>query len=375
MKEVADLHRKAMELADSADLATREGDLVRAAMLNRQALEHEKQAAAAIAGHHEMEPTRSVLHRSAASLAVACREYREAERLIATALATDPPDEIAEELRDLLEDVYFQRHLALRGVVLQPDEFQMSFAGNAVGFGIAPTAEVLARVTDAENLVYRTAERRLGQEYRERGRRKKALSDELELYVSVPRAASFAVTFRIGHNQLKLPSLGMGPEVVRSLLNCMDMLERGNMASLREAIPDEAYYNNFVGLAARLAPDGDRIRSVGFTTSDAGGERTVSLTIPRQHIPKPAPPQPQTADREPHEIGGTLLEADATSTRQGQILIVEKTGAQHTIRVPRGMMSDVVRPYFDELVVVTVAYEGHVPILQTIDSLTADENG
>ena len=31
----------------------------------------------------------------------------EAERLIAAALSGDPPDEIAEELRDLLEQVYF----------------------------------------------------------------------------------------------------------------------------------------------------------------------------------------------------------------------------------------------------------------------------
>ena len=50
---------------------------------------------------------RSVLHRSAASLALECGALREAERLIAAALSGDPPDEIAEELRDLLEQVYF----------------------------------------------------------------------------------------------------------------------------------------------------------------------------------------------------------------------------------------------------------------------------
>ena len=87
----------------------------------------------------EFEPTRSVLHRSAASLALECDEIREAERLIGRALSGNPPDEIAEELRDLLEDVYFLRHLSLRGIVLQPDEFQLSLEGDAIGFGIAPT--------------------------------------------------------------------------------------------------------------------------------------------------------------------------------------------------------------------------------------------
>jgi hypothetical protein len=51
------------------------------------------------------EPTRSVLHRSAASLAIKCGEYEEAERLIATALNGKPPDDIAAELRDLLKVV------------------------------------------------------------------------------------------------------------------------------------------------------------------------------------------------------------------------------------------------------------------------------
>jgi hypothetical protein len=51
------------------------------------------------------EPTRSVLHRSAAALAVECGEAREAERLIAVALAGNPPEEIAEELRDLWQEL------------------------------------------------------------------------------------------------------------------------------------------------------------------------------------------------------------------------------------------------------------------------------
>jgi hypothetical protein len=51
-----------------------------------------------------------LLHRSAALLAIDCAELREAERLIARVLAGNPPDDIANELRDLLlEEVYSQR--------------------------------------------------------------------------------------------------------------------------------------------------------------------------------------------------------------------------------------------------------------------------
>ena len=43
----------------------------------------------------DFEPIRSVLHRSAAMLAVECSQLREAERLIGRALSGNPPDDIA----------------------------------------------------------------------------------------------------------------------------------------------------------------------------------------------------------------------------------------------------------------------------------------
>ena len=55
----------------------------------------------------------SVLYRSAGSLALDCGRIRQAEQLAATALAGNPDPEIAEELRDLLENIYFHRHLHL----------------------------------------------------------------------------------------------------------------------------------------------------------------------------------------------------------------------------------------------------------------------
>ncbi len=46
---------------------------------------------------------------SAVTLACPCGEYREAERLITTALSGTPPETIAEELRDLLLQEYFKQ--------------------------------------------------------------------------------------------------------------------------------------------------------------------------------------------------------------------------------------------------------------------------
>ena len=109
MSRMKDLHHRAMQLADQANHLRRNGEEQQADGRLREALEHERQAAELAAADLGLEPTRSVLHRSAATLALECGEYREAERLITTALSGTPPETIAEELRDLLLQVYFEQ--------------------------------------------------------------------------------------------------------------------------------------------------------------------------------------------------------------------------------------------------------------------------
>jgi tetratricopeptide (TPR) repeat protein len=106
MNTVNDYHERAMARADMALEARRRGDEDRARAYFCEALDDERRAAEMVAPDKSAEPTRSVLHRSAASLAAQCGQFREAERLIAVALSGDPPDEIAEELRDLIQQVH-----------------------------------------------------------------------------------------------------------------------------------------------------------------------------------------------------------------------------------------------------------------------------
>ncbi len=96
-----------MEIAERAYVARLKGDKEQAKNLSRQALDYES-AAADLMAYTSIEPTRSVLHRSAASLALNCDELRLAEKLIAIGLAGDPPEEIAHELRELLMQVFDQ---------------------------------------------------------------------------------------------------------------------------------------------------------------------------------------------------------------------------------------------------------------------------
>jgi hypothetical protein len=86
MNQVKDLHHEAMRLVDEAESARRKGNLKAAEERLRQAFDRERQAAALVAADLELEPTRSVLHLSAASLALESGDLREAEPLVATAL-------------------------------------------------------------------------------------------------------------------------------------------------------------------------------------------------------------------------------------------------------------------------------------------------
>ncbi len=74
----------------------------------------------------------------------------------------------------------------------------MSIAGKAVGYGFISADHFASRIQDVKKLLIRTAERKLGQPYRDKGNPGKELLSSFGVFLSQPRAASFAVTFRIG---------------------------------------------------------------------------------------------------------------------------------------------------------------------------------
>jgi hypothetical protein len=133
MNQIQDLHRQAMDLAELAFTAKLRGDLERADLLFRQAFEKESSAAMLVASDLSAEPTRSVLHRSAASLAVDCGETQAADRLIATALSGNPPQEIADELKDLFIRINLRRYFERRGIAFDEEKLNGLILENQLG--------------------------------------------------------------------------------------------------------------------------------------------------------------------------------------------------------------------------------------------------
>lgn len=356
MSTTVEQHREAMEFVDKALVARQRGQERQHLSFLKRALELERAAADQVAHDVGFEPTRAVLHRSAASIALDCGELLVAEQLICRGLLGSPPVEIAEELRDLLEQVNFRRHLALRGVKLETNEFQMSIAGGDVGFGIAPTNAFVDRVQTTEKLLYRTAERKAGRPYRERGPAPRPFRGELELYLSVPRAASLAVSFTMGHKeQMLLPGLDNSAGVVDELLDCLRLFDQLDEKTLKERIQNPAYYVNFVGLARNLAPDGDAVKLVGFTTLRNGSTVEVALKTRQSDVPPQLLGRHPRAGSKPVRIKGRLSFADALKHKHQ----IRLSGTNEIVHVPEGMMDDIVRPMWGAEVVITGTKSGN----------------
>ncbi len=350
MNDVEQLHRRAMEAAERADLARLRGADEQYRALIREAFGLERQAATLVASS-ELEPTRSVLHQSAASLALEIGDHRAAEQLIGVGLAGSPPVELLAELRSLLQEVHFRQSLAIDDIELAPNEIQFSMIGGQVGEGIAPSDEFTRRVEILDMLVFRSAERKAGRPFRAHGRRDKGLKQDVELFMKVPRAASFAVNFQLGTSGL-YPEGDPGVQVVDDIVGCLDLFTRSAIEPLKAMIDNESYFRNFVALASSMAPDGKRVGKVGIAGRSGGQTMAVLLKPPSATDARlySVAPEEHTAERV--TVRGLLLFADAEGKNWGKIDIIQESGEKTRLRVPPGLMADIVRPYFQFNVVV-----------------------
>lgn len=104
MSTMNEVHKKAMDLATYGLMERHRGNADEALGFFKQALEHELLAIAELKGS-TIQPTYSVLHRSAATLAIDCGNDRLAGRLAIRGIRQDTPGDVVRELRDVLDQI------------------------------------------------------------------------------------------------------------------------------------------------------------------------------------------------------------------------------------------------------------------------------
>ena len=77
-------------------------------------------------------------------------------------------------------------------------------------------------------------------------------------------------------------------EVVDEFLDIMEFVNNVKAVDIQERIPDPAYLRHFLKLAKNIAPDGERIRQVGFTLVRGETERSVAVTRPASELLLPS---------------------------------------------------------------------------------------
>jgi hypothetical protein len=95
------IHNKAMALSQEADMAKIWGDEPKSQSLYRQSLDLEREVVHIYSERFDKEPERSILYVSAASLAMLCHLYEEADLLIQQGQADSTPARMVTELAEL----------------------------------------------------------------------------------------------------------------------------------------------------------------------------------------------------------------------------------------------------------------------------------
>ena len=99
------IHDKAMLISQDAFVLAAYGKGEQAIPLYEQAFELEQEVALSLLDREDAEPMRSILFRSAAVLAKNCHRYRDSEKMIALGLSGNPPEYVAEQLREIYDDI------------------------------------------------------------------------------------------------------------------------------------------------------------------------------------------------------------------------------------------------------------------------------
>lgn len=355
MTTVRELHDKAMHLSQLALVARETGDKKRAIELAREALGYESQAAALVPDEKASEPTRSILYRSAATLAYQSKELQLSQQLLAKGLAGHPPARVEQELKALYEQVSFELHLQRSGVTLDAEELQMAMKGNAVGYGNIIYNEFIKRVEAFFSLVDRTVQRKMGRTYQRSGRMSQMYRPFTRV-LSALDSGSFVVKLKLGQSDVQQHSfLFDSKEVISDIIIGMNLLNSGNEDGLRDLIPAEGYYQNFVALTREIVPDGEQIDFISISSS----EGTLNLTRQRKEIQLVRTDDNirSTSDRMPIKVIGIL---DHATSRDGDTVgLTTDDGRQFDITIREGF-DDLVRSYFKKVVIVTGSTDGKI---------------
>lgn len=350
MASVRELHSKAMKVAQDAMIAKQVGSADLAKKLYGEAFLIEKKAAFKVPKERKSEPTRSIIFRSAASLAFQAGELSEAIRMIGEAFTGYPNKRTFNELNILHEEVKLAIYNRDNYFYASPDQFTFHLTGNAVSYGSIYYKEFLERIDALQKSLRKTASRLTDVPF---DSRKEFLVPTL--HSPTPGSFSIKISLSVKHDTngqvdlvLKDPTT-----IIQEFVTCIKLVQDGEDEVLFDRIVDEDYRTHFLSQVKKIAPDGDKITSVDFIMNNKMiSLRRLSNTIPlgRQSL------QSLEDDLliENIEVTGIL---DYASSRSGDTIgITDVDKKRYNIKIEDGI-EDYVRSYYKRKVCIEGSYD------------------
>lgn len=277
---IVELHNKAMELADEADLQSRMGNLKEAKDLYSEAYVFEQRASAVAVCEHVGEPSETVLIKSVAFLAFDAKLFDESEKMAKWALSRNLPKGMVEEMKELLKNIRAARLLRVK-IPFNNNEILIRLAGRGETQKKARKDDIEDRVKIITRMIARTAELQKNIPYRQSGQPSKDIKEICAYNHSIERKTNHAVMVRldqIGTASITPEKQVQVSEILDNIATNLSLVNQGNLPVLYERIQDPSYFKNFLILAKEFAPDGNKVEYVKFTYINDGKKDPVRLT-------------------------------------------------------------------------------------------------
>lgn len=333
-------HNEAMGLTSDALRERRRGNHDIAQGLFEKALSFEREALELMKDVVD-EPIYSTMYRSAATLALDCKRYRLAEQLAWKALAGNPPGYLISELLEVTDQARFYTSLARNGIELGQGELSVSVSGALVSHGQALWTDIVPRFEGVRRLLSGMWDFAAG---RDHGDRSSTRSGGASIVIGALVPGSVAVKMSIGQpEQARFASVGGMGNVIEKTLLTVGAVDKADESELASLVPDNAYRRAFVNHVKDIAPDGDRVSQVGFTSIVDGKTLQVPLRRTKASF---GVRSAEEADPQPKSIVGRLQYADGLRKTGDQIKIIDKDYKLHQVEVPAGKIDDIVARYW-----------------------------
>jgi hypothetical protein len=274
-----ELHDEAMAVVDEARAHERNGDKEGYLQLLRKACKLEEKAARLLDQGAESEPTRSVLFRSASSLAFQAEDYHQACTLAFEGLTGDTPEECITELLDIANDAKFRLRLREQDLRVAKSEITVIVRGPRVAIGLAPAKQATLMLRRIENLLRSCIEDFFRSKIAEVESDGQIESMKIfEVFLRQLPTEEFAVAFRLGlSEQLHLfGPVSLGDRIVTQFMHDLQV-------AVAQA-PGADNRDKFTKAVAKLEPDGKEVTSIEINSLVAGELMSVRIPPKKQAV-------------------------------------------------------------------------------------------